>query len=152
MKTPERSAYVKSQWIANLVINSILNGAIAILAYQARGAIPLAEMAIDILITIAIIAFFVGWIGTAAARKQMNAVAGSLPPRRLPSAVLRALLIMLALMLVYGGLGLIGPLSLLAPLGLSNWGYILLKTLYTGGCAVCASLLAMWGVFRESQI
>ena len=64
-------------------------------------------------------------------------------------AARRALLIMLALMLVYGGLGLTGALSFLSPPGLSNAGYILFKTVYTGGCAACAAALAILSEFRE---
>ncbi len=52
-------------------------------------------------------------------------------------------------MLLYGGLGLIGPLSLVQTSGFANWGYILFKTIYTGGCAACASALAVWSVFSE---
>ncbi len=29
------------------------------------------------------------------------------------------------------------------------WIYFLFKTIYTGGCAACASALAVWSVYRE---
>ena len=166
-----RGAYYRDQLIANVAINSLGNGLIAYYAYRSRGPIPLAEIAVDIQITVAIIAFLVAWLGVAAARKKLVAAGAgpsastALPGLRLPAAAspglrlpglrlpagaaLRALVIMLGLMLVYGGLGLTGPLALLSPAGLSNWSYVAFKTIYTGGCGACAALLAIWSVFRE---
>lgn len=70
---------------------------------------------------------------------------------RLPrSAGLRALVIMLGMLLVFGGLALTVPLALLSPVGLPGWGYIVFKTLYTGGCAACAAALAILSVFQET--
>jgi len=157
MNQAARGAYFKSQVIANLWINSALNGVIAFFFYRSREIIRFDEAAVDNQITVAIIAFFVSWIGIAAARKKFSAGGATLlaaGDRRISiplpaNAVLCSLSIMAALMLLYGGLGLIGPLSLVQASGFANWGYILFKTIYTGGCAACASALAVWSVFGE---
>ncbi len=159
MSAQEWNAYYKSQVIASLVINSVLNGIIAFFLYRERQSLPLIEIAIDIQITVAIIAFFTAWIDVASARKKLAALlpapaggvvrlAGLALPRR---AVLRAAWIMLALMLFYGGLALTGSLALVSPDGLSNWAYFAFKTLYTGGCGACAALLALWSVYKDFQ-
>ena len=157
MSHQERAAYYKKQVIANLVINSVLNGMIAYFLYRARDVILFDEIVIDIQITVAIIAFFVSWIGISAARKnlpadapgRLMAGAGRLPIPLPDNAVLHALVMTAALMLVYGGLGLIGPLSLTHASGIDHWIFIVFKTLYTGGCAACAVTLAIMSVFRD---
>jgi hypothetical protein len=155
MNTLNRATYYKNQIIANLAVNSLLNGLIAYYAYRGRGPIPLLEMAVDIQITVAIIAFLVSWLGVASARKQVMAsgaspVGPSVGGVRLPAnVILRALMITVVVMLLYGGLVLTGPLALFSPAGLSNWGYFAFKTLYTGVCGACAALLAIKSVFQE---
>jgi len=155
MNQLNRANYYRDQIIANLAFNSLVNGLIAYYAYRARGSILLLEMAVDIQITVAIIAFLVAWLGVASARKKLAASrASAAGPAgiglRLPAnAVLRALVIMVALMLVYGGVVLTGSLSLLTPAGLSNWAYFAFKTIYTGVCGACAAVLAIKSVFQE---
>lgn len=157
MNYQKRAAYYKSQILANLLINSGLNGVIAYFFYRSRDILLFEEIAVDIQITVAIIAFFVSWIGISAARKSLIAGepgrvlanTGRLPIPLPANAVLRALVITVALMLVYGGLVLIGPLSLTGVPGIDHWGYIAFKTIYTGGCAACAAALAIMSVFQE---
>ena len=157
MNQQNRSAYYKSQILANLLINSGLNGVIAYFFYRSRDTILFDEIVVDIQITVAIIAFFVAWIGISAARKSLiagepervMAGTGRLPIPLPTNAVLRALVITVALMFVYGGLVLIGPLSLMGVSGINQWGYVAFKTLYTGGCAACAAALAIMSVFQE---
>ena len=108
MNQPARVAYFKSQVIANLWINSALNGVIAFFFYRSREIIRFDEAAVDIQITVAIIAFFVSWIGISAACKKFSAGGATLQAAgagriTLPlpaNAVLRSLAIMAALMLL----------------------------------------------------
>jgi hypothetical protein len=145
MNPVERAAYLKNQVLINLALNCAVNGAIAFFSYRERGSVALLEMAVDIQITVAIIAFLVSWIGIWAARQKMKVT----PPAW---AVLRSLGITLVLMAAFGGLVLTGPLALLSPGGLPGWGYLLFKTVYTGACAACAAVLAILSVFRESDL
>ena len=159
MNQPARATYFKSQILANLLINSALNGVIAFFFYRSREDIPIAEIAVDIQITVAIIAFFVSWIAISTLRKKLAAgapeflaVGASRIGFPLPAnAVLRSLIITAVLMLFYGGFGLTGLLSGLNLPGISNWSYILFKTIYTGVGATCAAALAIQSVFRELQ-
>jgi hypothetical protein len=153
MNQPERALYLKGQILANLWINCALNGVIAFFFYRTREVIPLTEIAVDVQITVAIIAFFVSWIAISAARKRLFAgEPGHAPAVGLPlpgNAVLRSLMITAALMLFYGGLGVTGLLSVLNAGELSNWDYILFKTIYTGLGAACAAALAIQSVYWE---
>lgn len=155
LKTMEQRAYLKGQVIANLVINAVINFLIALWLYSAKPKVPLADMAFDIEITILIIGFLASWIAIVTLRKNIKAGTeytggGKKLPFKLPtSPALRALLIMLFMMIVYGGLILILPLALLIPSGLSNWGYIVFKTIYTGICGAIVVALAIESVFRE---
>jgi hypothetical protein len=149
MNPAEQLAYLKGQIVANLLINSGLNALIAYFSYRSRALVPLAEMAVDIAITVAIISFLVAWLGVLSARQKMAAQPWNTRAPFPANAALRALLIMAGALLVFGGLGLIAPLTLLSPDGMSGWGYIVFKTVYTGACAVGTVLLVVWSVFRE---
>lgn len=149
MNPAERPAYLKTQVIANFVINAVLNGVIAVFLYQSKVSISVVEMAWDVEITLAIIGFFVAWIAIASARKKFPPA----PERKIAqklthNAILRALGIMLLLMVVLGGL-LIGIAVTLTPQGFSAGGYILFKTLYTGVCAALSALLAIRSVYND---
>ena len=104
----------------------------------------------------AIIAFLVSWLAIGGVRGQFQK--GNLDQPRaarnkipLPQgAAARGLVIMLACVVVYGGV-LDGAIYLFSPQGFSNWVYILFKTLYTGGAAALAAALAIWSVFREQS-
>lgn len=152
MNPSERAAYLKTQLIINAAINSVLNGIIAYSSFSPRGLISTLEVGIDLEITLAIIGFLVAWLAILGLRSKVK----NIPPQparlagvSLPkSASLRALLIMLALMVVFGGL-LIAGAALLSPGGLSNWAYIIMKTLYTGVGAALAAWAAIASVFSE---
>lgn len=164
MSPREPRAYLKSQVIANLAINSALNALIAYFVYRERASLPLAEIAVDIQITIAIITFFVSWIAIVTLRQKIYAgvvaalpvglrgPAGGIWSRGLPyQAALRSLTIMLAAMILLGGLALTGVLALLSPSGLPGWAYILFKTVYTGLCAAVAAALSIASVFLDRR-
>jgi hypothetical protein len=163
MSPQEPAGYWKNQVIANLVINSALNGLIAYFFYRERASLPLAEIAVDIQITLAIIAFFVSWIAIVTLRQKMSAGAVRAfsgewrPPARtvwdltgLHPVALRSLAIMLGMMVLLGGL-LTVPLALLSPGGLAGWVYIPFKSVYTGLCAAGAAALSIGSVFWERK-
>jgi alpha-L-fucosidase len=147
--------FLRTQMINNLVINSFLNGLIAYFAYRSRTEILFPEAAIDILITVGIIAFLVGWIGIGLARQEV--AKGNLPreyissPKLPKGAGARGLVISLICVFIYGGLLLDSSIFLISPGGFSNWAYILFKTMYTGVCASLASLLAILSVLGENN-
>ena len=139
----------------NLLINAFLNALIAVASFRLRTHIPFAEAVVDELITVAIITWLVGWIGIGVARSEiikgnLFTPAKILPGIRLPHGTgSRALVLMLFMVCAFGGLILANLLFLLAPAGISGWGYIVFKTLYTGICAALASALAVQSVFNE---
>jgi hypothetical protein len=152
MNPTDRAGYLKTQLLINAGINSVLNGIIAYSSFSPRDAIPALEVAIDMEITLFIIGFLVAWLAVLGARAKFK---GS-PPQtarlggfQLPkSASLRALLLMLGLMVVLGG-AIILVVYLLSPGGVSNWAYIVMKTLYTGAGAALAAWAAIRSVFNE---
>ena len=135
------------------MINAVLNGLIAFSSYKARVDIPYAEAAIDILITVAIITFFTAWIGVGSTRSELikgNLSGSSFRFPKLPqSSSLRAAILMLFLIIVFGGVILDGALFLFAPNGLSNWAYIIFKTIYTGLSGALAIGLAVISVIAD---
>ncbi|MFH2038905.1 MAG: alpha-L-fucosidase [Chloroflexota bacterium] len=149
--------YIKKQAIANIVINSILNGLIAFFTYRLRGPIPYAEAAIDILITVFIIAYLISWLSIGGTHTEI--IKGNLPAPvkgwpglKLPrGAGLSILYITMVCVILFGGLFMDVLLYLLAPGGMSNWAYIGLKTLYTGLCAGMASSLTIQSVVRTKR-
>jgi hypothetical protein len=60
------------------------------------------------------------------------------------------LLISIVCVVVLGGL-LDGLLYLVAPAGLSNWAYIVLKTFYTGATGALAVVFAVWSIVSEEN-
>ena len=153
MNPAERAAYLKTQVIANFVINAVLNGVIAFFLYQSKASVSLVEMAWDVEITVAIISFFVAWIAIASLRKKMaggfSPNARRRPTRKLPHrAIIRALGIMLLMMVIFGVL-LVGGATLVSPEGFSNWEYMILKTVYTGVCAAISAQMAIQSVFSD---
>jgi hypothetical protein len=152
MKAPQ--VYLRSQVTANLVINALLNFVIAYFSYRSRPHLPYAEIAIDVLITIGILGFLVSWIAVGIVRQEYAKGKVAVPMvlgwgLRLPKGgALRAAIITLGLMLVYGGV-VDGVLYLVSPSGLSSLVYILTKTVYTGICAVLAAWLGIHSVFSD---
>ena len=110
----------------------------------------------DVLITVAIIAFLVSWISIGSARSQI--IKGNLtqPAKlrrslKLPQgAAWRALVITIACVVLFGGL-LDVAIYLFAPGGFGNWAYVVLKTLYTGGAAALAAALAIQSVVTDGD-
>jgi alpha-L-fucosidase len=149
--------HIQNQAIASALINLILNGLIAFFSYRTRGNIPYGEAAVDILITVFIIAFLTAWITVGLARAEvvkgnLTRLASARRGLRLPkSPALRALLIALACTLLFGGLFLDGLLYLVSPLELSNWAYIVIKTLYTGASGALASALTILSVVLDEN-
>jgi hypothetical protein len=149
--------YIKKQAITNGWINSVLNGLIAFFTYRLRGPIPYSEAAIDILITVFIIAYLISWLSIGSTRTEI--IKGNLPAPvkgwpglKLPrGAGLSALLISMVCVVLFGGFFMDGLLYLLAPGGFNNWGYFVLKTLYTGLCAALASSLTIQSVVRTER-
>ena len=151
-KNTSRTQAVSSFWI-----NAILNGLIAFFSYRTRGNIPYGEAAVDILITVFIITFLTAWITVGLARNEvikgnLTRLATARRGLKLPtSPALRALLIALACTLLFGGLFLDGLLYLVSPSEMSNWAYILLKTLYAGASGALASALTILSVVLDEN-
>ena len=149
--------YIKDQAVASFIINAVLNGLIAYFSYRMRGAIPYSELAVDILISVFIITFFTSWIVVWGARGEVRK--GNLTKTRshrrwikLPDgAALRALIISLVIVLVFGALFLDGLIYLISPGGLSSWAYIILKILYTGASGALASALTILSIVKDEN-
>jgi hypothetical protein len=146
--------YLQKQAITSALVNSFFNGLIALIAYRARTMIPFIEAAVDVLITVAIIAFLVSWISIGSARNEEIKGNLSKPVKnrlnlKLPkSAVLGAVVITILCVILFGGsLDLL--IFLVSPEGFGNWTYILLKTLYTGMTGAMAAALAVQSVIME---
>lgn len=149
--------YIQTQAIASGLINAFLNSLIAYFSYRARTNIPFAEASIDILITVFILVFLVAWLTVGSARKELakgnltrcTSVRRSL---KLPKgAALRALVITIPCVILFGGLILDGSIYLLSPHGFSNWGYIVFKTLYTGATGALASSLTIQNIVNDEN-
>jgi alpha-L-fucosidase len=152
-----RRKYLRSQAITNAWINSLINGLIAFFSYRSRVALPFAEIAIDIPITVFIIAFLVSWIAVGVARSEV--AKGNLAKTirkhhgvKLPhAAAVRALLITITCVIGFGGVFMDGIIYLASPAGIAGWVYIIVKTLYTGACAALAAVLGILSVFGEEE-
>ena len=138
------------------MINAVLNGIIAFFSYRTRSFIPFEEMALDILITVAIIAFINAWLAAGSARTAI--LKGEIKWNGSPtsqwkftgSSALVGFLVMLVCLILFGGVVMSGLLYLLTPMGLPQWVYIVLKTLYTGVGAGLSVMLAIWAVLRST--
>jgi len=126
-------------------------------SYRMRGIIPYSELAIDILISVFIITFFTSWIVVGGARGEYRK--GNLDKTQSPAwrfklpkgAGLRALVIAMAIVLVFGGLFLDGLIYLISPAGVSSWVYIVLKILYTGASGALASALTILSIISDEN-
>jgi hypothetical protein len=153
--------YLRTQVIANIVINLVLNGLIAFFSFRSRANVPAAEMAVDSLITVLIISFLVAWIAIPTIRREHAngniELADQTPTHiwclRLPqNAAVRAGLIMVLLVLVFGGALLSGGYYLLVPGGLTGTIYFIFKAVYAGVCAGLAAALAIYSVFADIKV
>jgi len=146
--------YIRTNSIVSALINGVANGLIAFFSYRLATTIPAFDAGIDILITVAIIAFLTSWLVTSGTRKDIVngkvALQSDLTekPKKAMNSALRALLIMLMCSVIFGGL-LFGLVYLIAPTGFSNWGYILFKTLYTSATGALAVIISIKMVLRE---
>lgn len=153
--TPQE--YINNQATSSFVINAVLNGLIALLSFRLRSFILYDELFFDILITVFIITFLTAWIVVGGARQEYRK--GNISKdaalnfgKYLPkNAVLRALLIAILIVVVFGGLFLTGAIYLISPAGLTNWAYIILKTLYTGASGALAAALAILSVASDQN-
>jgi len=149
--------YIQTQATASGLINVFLNGLIAYFTYRARMNIPYVEAAFDIPITVFILVFLVSWLTVGSARGEFTKGKLTRHPSarrslKLPKgAALRALVITIPCVILFGGLILDGSIFLLFPNGFSNWGYIAFKTLYTGLTAALASVLTIQSVVDDEN-
>jgi hypothetical protein len=150
--------YLRNQVIANIVINFVLNGLIAFFSFRNRANVPVTEMAVDSLITVLIISYLVAWIAIPTVRREIANDKIELTDQnpivvwrlRLPeNSALRAGLIMLLVVLVFGGVLLSGAYCLLVPSGMTGSGYFILKAVYAGVCAGLAAAAAITSVFAD---
>jgi len=149
--------YIQDKAVSSALINAVLNGIIAFFSYRTRSMIPFEELAIDILITVAIITFINAWLAAGSARTAVikgdikgNGSSSSRWKFSGSSAIV-GLLVMLVCLILFGGVVMNGLLYLLSPLGLPQWVYIILKTLYTGISAGLSVVLAIWGVLNSTS-
>jgi alpha-L-fucosidase len=155
--TTEPKKYIQTQATASGLINVFLNGLIAYFTYRARMNIPYVEAAFDIPITVFILVFLVSWLTVGSARGEFTKGKLTRHPSarrslKLPKgAALRALVITIPCVILFGGLILDGSIFLLFPNGFSNWGYIAFKTLYTGLTAALASVLTIQSVVDDEN-
>jgi len=155
--TIEPKKYIQDQAIASFIINMILNGAIAFCAYSFFEHFSYYEVAKDILITVFIITFLTSWIMVGSARNEYKK--GNLtrhPTKRrgikLPKVpVARGLTIAIICTIVFGGIILCGPIYLLSPMGMGNWAYAFLKTIYAGASGALASALTVLSVVSDEN-
>jgi len=149
--------YMKTQAIINFVVNSVINGLLALSTYIARPSVPYTEAAIDILITVFIIAFLVSWIGIGGARSEVIKGNLAIPANvlkgiRLPkNSALGGLFVSLASVLLFGLVFMDGLLYLFAPVEVTGFAYFIIKTFYTGLCAAFASALSILSVVGEGK-
>lgn len=149
--------YIQGQATASFIINFVINGLLAFLSYRAHGPVPYADAAIDILVSVFIIAFLTSWIVVGSARGEyrkgnLTQTPSARPGLRLPKGgALRALVIAFACAIGFGGIFLNGLIYLFSPVELSNWAYIVVKTLYTGASGALASALTILSVVSDEN-
>lgn len=150
--------YLRTQIIANIVINLLINALIAFFSFRSRVNVPFSELAVDSLITVLIISFLVSWLAILNVRREIakgklegaGQPASKMDALRLPkNAAARALLLTMVLVLVFGGLLLSGAFYILVPGGMTGMAYFVIKALYAGGCAGLAAALAIFSVFGD---
>jgi len=152
--TPKK--YLQKQAITSGIINLIINGLIAFFMFRNRVIIPYDEIAVDILISVAIITYLVSRITINSTRNDMIKGNVSRPEKsrrvlKLPKGgVLRSLAITILCVIVFGG-ALDAAVYLFSPEGVHGWIYILMKTLYTGGAAALAAAVAVQSVICDTN-
>jgi hypothetical protein len=155
--TVEPKKYIKDQAVASFIINALLNGLIAFCAYLAYTSFTLKQVTDDIVVTVFIITFLTSWImvGSARGEYRKGNLAKHPTTRRglkLPSSPLvRGLLIGILCTILWGAGILSGLVHLVAPLGMSNWAYMIVKTIYTGLSGALASALTVMSVVSDEN-
>lgn len=149
--------YIRRQATSSFIINAAINGLLAFLGYRTRGALPYGDVAVDVLISVFIIAFLNAWIAVGSTRTQIvkgNLVRAAARWRklRLPQgAGLRALILTVLCVVGFGGLVVDGLIYLVSPEAVGNWAYIAIKTLYTGASGALAIALGILSVLNEPR-
>lgn len=155
--TVEPKKYIKDQATASFIINAVLNGLIAFCAYLAYTSFTLKQVTDDIFVTVFIITFLTSWImvGSARGEYRKGNIAKHPTTRRglkLPSSPLvRGLLIGILCTIVWGVFILGGLARIVAPVGMSNWAYMIVKTIYTGLSGALASALTVMTVVSDEN-
>ena len=148
--------YLRGKAVSCGWINSLLNGLLAFILYRKMGHFSFSEIAIDVLITVGIIVFVNAWILADTARKDY--AKGLIRPDeamtrglKLPAnSIAMVFVVMIAVVVVFGGIIIDGVLLLMSPGGLSVWAYIILKTLYTGVSAAVAAILSVKSTLKRA--
>ncbi|MBN2852465.1 MAG: alpha-L-fucosidase [Clostridia bacterium] len=145
--------YIKDNAVFSAMVNGVINGLLVLFTHLKPVRIPAIDASIDILITIGIITFLTSWLVIGGTRGDIKkgkiAVEDKTKENKKPlNSGLKALLIMLLSMIVFGGV-LDALVLMILPDGFSNWGYIVFKTLYTAASGAIAVILAIKSVLRE---
>ena len=155
--TTEPEKYIGKQAILSGIINLVLNGLLAFFTYHLRLNVPAAETVWDIPITVFILVFLVGWLSIDPPRKEFakGNLARHPTSRRgmkLPkNSALRALVLTIPAVPIWGILILDSLVNRLFPGGFSGLGYFVFKSLYTGVTAALASALAIQTVVADEN-
>jgi alpha-L-fucosidase len=153
----EPKKYIKDQAVASFIINAVLNGLIAFFSYLAYTSFTYKQVTDDIVVTVFIITFLTSWIMVGSARGEYRKGNLTRHPTtrrglRLPSSTLvRGLFIGILCTIIWGAGVLSGLVHIIAPLGMSNWAYMAVKTLYTGLSGALASSLTVLSVVSDEN-
>jgi len=155
--TVEPKKYIKDQATASFIINAVLNGLIAFCSYLAYTSFTLKQVTDDIFVTVFIITFLTSWIMVGSARGEYRK--GNLTKHpttrrglKLPAnPFVRGLLIGILCTVVWGVFILSGLASIVVPVGMSNWAYMIVKTIYTGLSGALASALTVMTVVSDEN-
>lgn len=155
--TVEPKKYIKDQATASFIINAVLNGLIAFCAYLGYTSFTLKQVTDDIFVTVFIITFLTSWImvGSARGEYRKGNIAKHPTTRRglkLPSSpFVRGLLIGILCTIIWGVFILSGLARIVALDGMSNWAYMIVKTIYTGLSGALASALTVMTVVSDEN-
>jgi alpha-L-fucosidase len=155
--TVEPKKYIKDQAVASFIINAVLNGLIAFCSYLAYTSFTLKQVTDDIVVTVFIITFLTSWIMVGSARgeyRKGNLARHPTTRRRLglpANPLVRGLLIGILCTIIWGGFILSGLVRIVSPDGMSNWAYMIVKTIYTGLSGALASALTVMTVVGDEN-
>jgi alpha-L-fucosidase len=153
----EPKKYIKDQAVASFIINAVLNGLIAFCSYLAYTSFTYKQVTDDIVVTAFIITFLTSWIMVGSARGEYRKGNITKHPTsrrglKLPaSPLVRGLLIGLLCTLIWGAGILSGLVHVISPDGMSNWAYMIVKTIYTGLSGALASAVTVMSVVSDEN-